>query len=311
MTKRLLAIIGVLSLWVAVTVAVTVRGDRAVAQTAFAIERAHADYAPALDGSDPIFILILGSDARPGTPVDQGIGDSIHILGINPEARRATLFGFPRDSYVPLSTGGTNRINAALPAGGPPAMVDTVEALTGITLDYYVLTGFDEIVRIVNDLGGFIVDVPYAVGGYWQTYEAGKHRLDGRGVLDYVRARHSLPLGDFNRSMNQGVVLQSALAQFRSETAKDPSRLYAWLGAGLRNTQTSVPLEELLRLAGLAKALAPSRVTNLIAMGSTGMQNGQSIVTLSGDNQALWRDLAADGYIVAKNIPDAAQPNPT
>ena len=37
----------------------------------------------ALSTVDMIFILVLGSDSRPGTPVDQGLCDSIHILGID------------------------------------------------------------------------------------------------------------------------------------------------------------------------------------------------------------------------------------
>ena len=87
----------------------------------FKIERAHADYTPTLDGSEPIFVLLLGSDSRPGTPMNRGRSDSIHILGINPAAHRATLYGIPRDSWVPLATGGTNKINAAMPVGGPEA----------------------------------------------------------------------------------------------------------------------------------------------------------------------------------------------
>ena len=67
------------------------------------VGRAHAEFEPPLDGSEPIFILMLGSDARPGTPVDRGLADSIPTSsGINPAKHKATLLVFPRDSYVPL-----------------------------------------------------------------------------------------------------------------------------------------------------------------------------------------------------------------
>jgi anionic cell wall polymer biosynthesis LytR-Cps2A-Psr (LCP) family protein len=195
-------------------------------------------------------------------------------------------------------------------AGGPEATVATVEALTGITFDYYVLTGFDEVTHAVNQIGGLQIDVPYTVVGYDQTFEAGPQRMTGSQVLGYSRTRHSLPLGDFDRSMNQGVVLMSALAQFRQEYAKDASRMYSWLGAGLRNTQTTVPIDELIKLAGLSQALPASKVTNLVAMGSSGMQGSQSVVYLSDQNPALWQDMAQDGYILQKAIPAAAQPDP-
>ncbi len=143
-----------------------------------------------------------------------------------------------------------------------------------------------------------------------QTFPEGLHRMTGQQVLGFSRTRHSLPKGDFDRSLNQGVVLKSALTQFRSEFAKDPTRLYSWLGAGLRNTETNVPVDELMRLAGLAQSLRAQRVTNLVALGSSDMLGSQSIVRLSDANNALWQDLAQDGFILQKAIPADAQPSP-
>jgi polyisoprenyl-teichoic acid--peptidoglycan teichoic acid transferase len=310
MTRRLLAVVLGLSAWIAGTVAATIGTSPAAAAPLFVIQRAHADYTPSLDGSDPIFILLMGSDSRPGTPMTKGRSDSIHILGINPAEHRATVFGIPRDSYVPLATGGTDKINAAMPVGGPEAEMKTVENLTGITFDYYVVTGFNEVTQAVNQIGGLEVDVPYTVVGYDQTFAAGLHRMTGQMVLGYSRTRHSLPLGDFDRSLNQGVVLKSALTQFRAEFAKDPTRLFSWLGAGLRNTETNVPIDELIRLAGLAQSLRAQRVTNLVALGTSAMQGTQSIVNLSDANNALWQDLNQDGFILQKAIPAMAQPDP-
>jgi LCP family protein required for cell wall assembly len=311
MTKKLLAIVLGLSAWIGGTMAATVgTAGTAAAQPMFVLERAHADYTPSLDGNDPIFILLMGSDSRPGTPLEKGRADSLHVLGINPAEHRATLFGIPRDSFVNLTTGGTNKINAAMEAGGPDAEVATVEAVTGIQFDYYVLTGFNEVINAVDKIGGLAINVPYTVVGYDQTFSEGAQRMTGSQVLGYSRTRHSLPLGDFDRSLNQGVVLKAALTQFRAQYAKDPSSMYTWLGAGLRNVQTSVPVDELIKLAGLSSDLPSARVTNLVAMGTSGMVGSQSVVHLSDANQALWQDMAADGYILEKDIPAAAQPAP-
>ena len=248
MIKKLLAVVLGLSAWIGGTVAGTIgNGTAAQATPLFKLEQAHADFTPSLDGTTPIFILLMGSDSRPGvTPMDKGRSDSIHILGINPAEHRATVFGIPRDSWVPLSTGGTNKINSAMPIGGPEAEMQTIENLTGIKFDYYVLTGFQQVTQAVNQIGGLEVDVPYSVVGYKQTFASGLHRMTGQELLGYSRTRHSLPQGDFDRSLNQGVVLKSALTQFRNEYAKDPTRLYDWLGAGLRTVQTTVPIDELI-----------------------------------------------------------------
>jgi len=310
MIRKVLASVLVLASWVAGTIVGSIGAPAPAGAQALTVGRAHAEYLPALDGSQPIFILILGSDSRPGTPMDRGLADSIHILGINPDAKRATLYGIPRDSYVALSTGGMDKINAAMPQGGPPAEIATVEALTGITFDYYALTGFTGLIRAVDELGGLTVDIPYTFAGAERVFEQGRRKLDGPSALGYARTRHGLIRGDFDRSLNQGRLVIAALKQFKGDFAKDPSALYRWLGAGLRNVQTSLSIDELTRLAFLANLVNPKRVTNLVAYGGTATVGGKSIVTLDPSNLALWQDLLQDGYILAKDIPAQFQPNP-
>jgi polyisoprenyl-teichoic acid--peptidoglycan teichoic acid transferase len=310
--RKLVALTLALSAWVAGTVA----GSLATAPSAGAspllvVGHAHADYLPALSGDKPIFVLVLGSDARPGTPMDHGLSDSIHILGINPSAHRATLYGIPRDSWVSLATGGTGKINSAMPAGGPEKEIETIENVTGIHFDYYALTGFNELVSAVDELGGLKIDIPYTVVGYDQTFSAGEQTLDGRAALGYARTRHSLPLGDFDRSLNQGRLMLAALENFRSDFSGDPTSMFAWLSAGLRNVQTSLSIDELNQLAFLATQIKPKNVTNLVAHATFGTQGGQSVVYLTDENKALWQDMAADGYILQKDIPHAFQPSPT
>src|SRR3954452_9849559 len=183
MTKKLLAVVLGLSAWIGGTVAGTIgNGTAAQATPLFELQKAHADFTPSLDGSTPIFILLMGSDSRPGvTPMDKGRSDSIHILGINPAEHRATVFGIPRDSWVPLTTGGTNKINAAMPIGGPEAEMQTIENLTGIKFDYYVLTGFQQVTQAVNQIGGLGVDVGCTGVRSSQTFPSGLQRLTRRG----------------------------------------------------------------------------------------------------------------------------------
>lgn len=308
MTKRLVGLVLVLTTWVAGSVAGSFGAGPASGRPVFAIGRAHADYAPVLEGKDPIFILLLGGDARVGEALERSRADSIHLLGIDPGSGRATLFGIPRDSQVPLSTGGTGRINEAMAAGGPQAQITTVEELTGITFDYYMLTGFDEMVSAVNDVGGIKIDIPYTFQGYNQTFQAGPDKLDGRSALEFGRVRKSLASGDFARSMNQGRLMLAALDTFQRSFRKDASALFRWIGAGLRNVDTDLSIDELLTLGFTAASVKPKKLTNLVAIGTNSNQGGVSFVALSPENQSLWKDLAADGYITKKDVPPAAQP---
>jgi LCP family protein required for cell wall assembly len=296
--------------WTAGTVLGTVsnRGDVANAQSATpAIEvgPAHAGYVPTLDGRKPIFVLLLGSDARPGEPVDRERTDSIHILAINPAKHRASIVGFPRDLYVELPGRGTDKINTAMFYGGIDLAVNTVEQLTGITLDYWALTSFQGFQGMINGIGGLTVDVPFAMHDTYSRadFEPGVQKLDGGQALAFARDRHSLPEGDFGRSENQGRLMISSLMQFRKEFRKDPSRLLTWLGAGLRNLQTDVPIDQLLSLSFTASSINPKHVVNIVVPGTVGMSGNQSVVNLAPDAQTIFDDLKNDGLISKKNIP--------
>jgi LCP family protein required for cell wall assembly len=310
LTRRAWLSLVALVAWTAGTTlgSVSNRVDVAIAQSAsptIEVGPAHAGYVPTLDGRKPIFVLLLGSDARPGEPVDRERTDSIHILAINPAKHRASILGFPRDLYVAIPDHGTNKINSAMFYGGTDLAVQTVEQLTGISLDYWALTSFDGFQGMVNGVGGLTVDVPFAMHDSYSRadFEPGVQKLDGGQALAFARDRHSLPEGDFGRSENQGRLMIASLMQFRKEFRKDPSRLLTWLGAGLRNLQTDVPIDQLLPLAFTASAINPKHVVNVVAPGTIGTSGNMSVVNLASGAQAIFDDLKNDGMIAKKNIP--------
>jgi LCP family protein required for cell wall assembly len=308
--RRAVAALLALVAWTAGTAvgSLTPGGGVAGAQSAtpsVVLGEAHADYVPTLDGSEPIFILLLGSDARPGEPVDGERTDSIHILAINAAKHRASILGFPRDSYVAIPDHGTDKINSAMFYGGTELTVRTVEELTGIRLDYWALTSFEGFTGMINGIGGLTVDVPFSMHDSYSKadFEPGVQELDGGQALAFARDRHSLPEGDFGRSENQGRLMLASLMQFRKEFGKDPSRVLTWLGAGLRNLETNVPIEQLLALAFTASTINPKHVTNVVAPGSVGMAGNSSIVNLTSEAEMIFRDMANDGLISKKNVP--------
>jgi LCP family protein required for cell wall assembly len=299
--------IALLAAWVAgSTLGASPAVRSAGAAPLFQIEAAHATHLPVLDGSQPIFILLIGSDARPGEEITGQRADSIHILAINPAKAKATIVGFPRDSYVPIPGLGTNKINASMVNGGPELVVQTVEELTGLTMDYWALTWFEGFEAMINDVGGLTMDVPFDVFDSFAhaQIEAGPQTLSGRDALAFARARHALPTGDFGRSENQGRLMIAALAQFKKEFGKDPGRMLAWIGAGLRNAQTDVPLDQLMTLAFTGSTLSPKRIVNVVIPGSNGMAGNISVVNLNQEVlQAISTDLKNDGLLRPPNVP--------
>ncbi|MBJ7514215.1 MAG: LCP family protein, partial [Acidimicrobiia bacterium] len=76
---------------------------------------ASADSTP-IPGIAPIFVLVVGSDARTGETVARG--DAIHLVGVNPQSGQATMLDIPRDTGAQIPGHGTDKINAAMAIGG-------------------------------------------------------------------------------------------------------------------------------------------------------------------------------------------------
>jgi LCP family protein required for cell wall assembly len=297
-----------LSLWVAGSTLGAFSSDgSANASSASAplleIGKAHpAEAVPSLTGNKPIFILCIGSGARPGQPLNLGLADSLHILAINPAKKRASLVGFPRDSWVNIPGHGMNKINSALTFGGPALEVKVIESITGIHLDYYAITGFGGFEDLINGIHGLTIDVPFPMHDQYSKadFNAGPQHLNGHDVLAFARDRHSLPNGDFGRSQNQGLVFIDALEQFRQEFAKDPSSMFTWIGAGMQNVQTNLPLSEIISLAFTATTINPKNVSNAVVPARVGTQGAESVVYIDSSAKALYNDLKNDG-ILQKN----------
>ena len=226
--------------------------------------------------------------------------DSIHIAGVNPRLGRVSVLGIPRDSWVPIPGAGTNRINAALAAGGPELLVRTVEQLTGIRIDAYVLTGFQGFMHLVKAVGGLRVRIPYPIDDTSARahLRRGMQHLSGPEALAFSRARHDVPAGDFSRSFNQGRVIIAALAELRRQIAQDsPSALIPWVVAGGQILRTDLGLSDLFELLLAAPAFDPSKVRNDVASGSGATIDGRSVVLLGERARTLFRDLRGNAVL--------------
>jgi LCP family protein required for cell wall assembly len=274
---------------------------RAGAQTAtMEIRRAQkAGYLPRPSRDRLIVILAIGSDARPGERVDRLRADSIHLIAVNPKKGAGTILGFPRDSYVNIPGRGTSRINDSLVYGGPPLVVRTVESITGINIDYWVLTSFKGFSRIVDGINGLTVRVRYPMNdrASGTNFDRGRHKFKGGHALAFARDRHSTPNGDFGRSENQGRLILAALKKFTGAFDEDPTVLFGWLRVGLGGVETDLSLGELIDLGLMAAQVDPGKVRNVVATGSVGMAGSASVVHLTGSAQAMFRDIRDDGIL--------------
>jgi polyisoprenyl-teichoic acid--peptidoglycan teichoic acid transferase len=195
---------------------------------------------------------------------------------------------------------GSMKMNESLYAGGPDLLVQTMEGLTNIKIDYWVMTGFFGFRRIVRGLGGVKVNVPYSIsdpGGSGANLRAGPQVMDPEDALAFNRARKTLPGGDIDRTTNQGRFLIALLRQLHRDVAKTPGALFRWLAIGRKRARFNLRPEELYRLAVLATQVDIQDVNVQTIPASIGAVGAASVVFVSPGANSLFAKFKKTGTL--------------
>ena len=230
---------------------------------------------------DVVWILAVGSDARPGEDMTRTRGDALQLIGMNTKTGAAAAIGIPRDSYVSIPGVGSDRINAALYYGGPQLLGETVGDLIGIVPDYVFVTRFEKFENMVNDIGGIDVHNPVCFSDTYlkpQGFEPGRIQLSGYIALAFARVRKTLLGGDFDRSANQQRMLRGIQAKIR-EKASTRGFIERGVLTAMQNMATDASPAELYRLARAAgRRAGPLKFTTCVVQGGIGNVGGASVV---------------------------------
>ncbi len=181
---------------------------------------------------EPITIVILGIDARPGEGSVTRT-DSIMLLNINPGENDVTLLSIPRDVFISVPGYGDERINTINVLGemeaeghGPELLKASFQQSFGIDVDYFVRLDFSAFTEIVDAVGGVDVEVPKQIidyeyptadgGTIMIQFDPGKQHMDGERALQYARTRHADD--DYQRAGRQQQVLDALIHKLASPT---------------------------------------------------------------------------------------------
>jgi LCP family protein required for cell wall assembly len=231
-------------------------------------------------GRDVIWLLAVGSDARPGEDMTRTRGDALQLIGINTRTGAASAIGIPRDSWVSIPGHGSNRVNAALYFGGPETLGQTVGNLVGVQPQYVFVTRFPFFEDMVDSIGGITVRNPRFFSDTYlkpKGFRAGRIHLNGYGAMAFSRIRKTLPGGDFDRSANQQRTLRGIQARIR-ERADVPGFIERGVMTVMSKMHTNVPPAELFRLAQAIAQVDPRRITTCVVQGGIGNIGGASVV---------------------------------
>ncbi len=170
--------------------------------------------APVWTGNERLNVLVLGIDTRDGDRTTQNT-DTMIVVSLDPVNKTAAMLSIPRDVYINKPGTFQGKINGAFAFGGPDLTRKLVNDLLGIKIHSYALVNFEAFNRIVNGVGGVIVDVkrPLRDESY-PTADYGVERVNitpgpqlmfGDAALKYARSRHDS--NDYSRSRRQQDVL--------------------------------------------------------------------------------------------------------
>lgn len=284
--------------------------------------------------TEPFTVLLMGVDSdAEGIANGSFNGDSLMVITFNPKTLSTTILSIPRDSYVPIACFSGQRKNKITHAAwkGETCMMDTIENLLDIKIDYYVKINFTGVVQLVDTLGGVEIDVPYNLceqnskrqwGSNTIYIEKGLQTLNGEQALAYARNRHPNPgkcsskwtnytSNDFIRGEHQQEVVTALLNKFKD--VKDLDTVYKLLDTISNNMVTNMSTDQILSLYNVFKDIA-SKSTGMNDMADVlGIQrlklNGYDarIYDYGGTNLSLYNYVLYDDSV--KAVSDAMKEN--
>ncbi len=243
--------------------------------------------------------LLAGSDSRADGAVKDGFdeserADSIMLVNVAPNGQTVAL-SIPRDTYAEIPGVGWDKINASYAYGGPQLLVETVEKLTGLTVDHFVQIGMGAVPDMVDAVGG--VELCYDNDANDQysglTWTAGCHTVDGTTALQFSRMRYQDPEGDIGRTKRQRQVISKVISSAVSpSTLINPAKTLRVERAGSKSFTVDED-SSVITVASLVWALRSASSNQMMGVPPIESLN---FTTNAGASAVLLRDTTADDF---------------
>jgi len=231
-------------------------------------------------GVTRILVFSTGSDGldaeRDGSRLGIGRGrarmadqltDSLLLVTLHPDSAKVGIVSLPRDTWLEWRG---HRINESFKRYGLTALVDDVEALTGLRAEHAIAMNFAAFADLTDSLGGvrMLFDSPARdAKSHLDIPTAGCINLDGPNALAFVRSRHwqvfkngswrsDASSSDWGRILRQQAFIRAAAAQLL--TWQLPARIPALFNVVQENVTFDQELS-VSKLAGLVQGFASNK----------------------------------------------------
>ncbi len=265
-------------------------------------------------------ILLLGSDTRTGANGRIGghlgcnCSDTVMLLHISPGHHRVTVISVPRDTEVPIlscapSDGATGQqaapgqlepINFTLSYGGPVCTWKTIDTVTHIHIDHFIQLDFTGFEKIIDDIGGVNVCLPFSVNDSLSGLKltAGRHHIRGSQALAFWRTREDLGFGSDLQRIQRDQYLMASLVQGieRSGLLNSPSKVLGVVkdAADAMTTDSTLDQSQMLQIATSLKGLSSQSVQFVTTPNAPYIQNNQKVQLEQPQADELFHAIAHD-----------------
>jgi LCP family protein required for cell wall assembly len=179
-----------------------------------------------------------------GSDAGDAVSETLMLVHISPGRHQVTVVNIPRDTVVPIyscaaghgltgqqaTPGQIEQIDSTLSYGGPACLWKTVEQQTHVRIDHFIEMRYAGVVKVVNDIGGVNVCLPFTVNNPYSGLHlgSGEHHINGVQFLEFWRTRENIGNGsDLQRILRDDYLLARALEQtLRDGLLSSPARLY-------------------------------------------------------------------------------------
>jgi len=271
-------------------------------------------------------ILIMGTDSREGENAELGgenegaRSNTTMIMQLSADRRNVWVVSIPRDTIVdvpqcPTTDGSLTTARSGIRFGhafaigkarggnmesGALCQLATVEAITNVRMDGFVVMDFISFRDMVDALGGVDMYLPGAIFSprtNYLTLAAGWHRFDGTTALQYARARTGQGLGDGSdlRRIERQQDLMMAIAgeALDSNLLTDAPQLIRFLNAVTDSMLMSSNFASVTGLVGLGHSLRHVRPDNInfLMTPITANPADRNTVLFTEDIERVWDNL--------------------
>ncbi len=274
-------------------------------------------------------ILLIGSDTRVGqggiggsaASTPGGRSDTLMLLHISPGNHDVTVVSIPRETMVPIIScpavdgttgqqaepGEEELINAALDFGGPVCTWKTFESVTNIHVDHFIELDFTGFEKIINDLGGVEVCLPFAVDDpdSGLNLSKGRHHIFGPQALAFWRTREDLGTGsDLERIERDQFLMVSLLHGIEhSGLLHSPSKILNVVrdASDAMTTDDGLDQNTILRIADTMRDISTSQVQFITAPNIPDPDNDNNVVFEQPEANELFNAIQHDDKMATSN----------